>query len=51
MFTVNAEQTHRVFGMMSQEMRMDMCMHMSMFCCAFMYQSLPEASAAGGAGL
>ena len=44
MFTVNAEQKS-MYGMMNQGMRMDMCMYMSMFCCAFMYQSLPEASA------
>ena len=52
MFTVNAEQKRYMCGMMGQ----DMCMDMSMFCCAFMYQSLPEASAVqvritGGAGL
>ncbi|HJB14493.1 MAG TPA: hypothetical protein IAA05_00405 [Candidatus Blautia excrementipullorum] len=56
MFTVNAEQKKHMCGMMNQEMRMDMCMDMSMFCCAFMYQRLPEAAAAfqktaGGAGL
>ena len=52
MFTVNAEQKRYMCGMMGQ----DMCMDMSMFCCAFMYQRLPEAAAAfqktaGGAGL
>ncbi|HIW49824.1 MAG TPA: hypothetical protein IAA10_02595 [Candidatus Blautia intestinavium] len=41
MFTVNAEQKRYMCGMMGQ----DMCMDMSMFCCAFMYQRLPEASA------
>lgn len=55
MFTVNAEQKS-MYGMMNQGMRMDMCMYMSMFCCAFMYQSLPEALAVpvritGGTGL
>ena len=45
MFTVNAEQKKHMCGMMNQEMCMDMCMDMSMFCCAFMYQRLPEASA------
>ena len=33
MFTVNAEQKS-MYGMMNQGMRMDMCMYMSMFCCA-----------------
>ena len=45
MFTVNAEQKRYMCSMMDQEMWMDMCMDMSMFCCAFMYQRLPEASA------
>ena len=43
MFTETAVQKN-VMCMMNQEMPMDMCMWMSMVCCASMYQSLPGTS-------
>ena len=44
MFTVKATEK-KVMYMMNQEMSMgNMCMCMSMFCCASMYQNLPETA-------